>query len=231
MKTNSRKTISYIIAAVVSLCCVCLALAALVANMPASQASIPPTIDLSTIIAATWSASTTQTAAVIPPTDTSIPTIALPTETPTFILLPTMTLLPSSGISITPSASCVPSGIAQTGKVVHVTDGDTIKVTLDQDGQTYTVRYIGIDTPENTITLEYFGPESTVKNSELVSGKQVTLFKDTSETDRYGRILAQSPPPRLKTATTLFSIPSILCVKQSPPWGHLDIRTGSVLTW
>lgn len=46
MKTKSRKTISYIAAAVVSLCCVCLALTALVANTPTPQTSIPPTIDL-----------------------------------------------------------------------------------------------------------------------------------------------------------------------------------------
>jgi micrococcal nuclease len=73
--------------------------------------------------------------------------------------------------------------------VVDVIDGDTIKVLLDVDGQTYSVRYIGMDTPENTSQIEYFGLEATAKNSELVYGKTVTLIKDVSETDRYGRLL------------------------------------------
>lgn len=77
----------------------------------------------------------------------------------------------------------------QTGIVVDVVDGDTIKVLLDADGRTYSVRYIGMDTPENTSQVEYFGPEATAKNSELVYGKTVILIKDVSETDRYGRLL------------------------------------------
>jgi micrococcal nuclease len=86
-------------------------------------------------------------------------------------------------------AACIPGNPPQTGKVVDVVDGDTIKVLLDADGQTYSVRYIGMDTPENTSQVEYFGPEATGKNSELVYGKTVTLIKDVSETDRYGRLL------------------------------------------
>jgi endonuclease YncB( thermonuclease family) len=73
--------------------------------------------------------------------------------------------------------------------VVNVVDGDTIMVLLDQDGKTYTVRYIGMDTPENTSQVEYFGPEATAKNIELVYGKAVMLIKDVSETDRYNRLL------------------------------------------
>jgi micrococcal nuclease len=68
-------------------------------------------------------------------------------------------------------------------------DGDTIKVLLESDGLTYTVRYIGMDTPEDTSQVEYFGSEATAKNRELVEGKTVTLIKDVSETDRYGRLL------------------------------------------
>jgi endonuclease YncB( thermonuclease family) len=62
-------------------------------------------------------------------------------------------------------------------------------VLLDEDGKTYSVRYIGMDTPENTSQVEYFGPEATAKNSELVYGKSVTLIKDVSETDPFGRLL------------------------------------------
>ena len=66
-------------------------------------------------------------------------------------------------------------------------DGDTIDV--DIAGKTYRVRYIGMDTPEATTSVEYFGPEATMKNKELVDGKTVLLVKDVSEIDRYGRLL------------------------------------------
>ena len=114
------------------------------------------------------------------PTSTSSP-FATDTE----IALPTSTqiVIPVTG------ADCIPDNPPQTGVVVEVVDGDTIKVLLDEDGQTYSVRYIGMDTPENTGQVEYFGPEATAKNAELVYGKSVTLIKDVSETDQYGRLL------------------------------------------
>ncbi len=46
-----------------------------------------------------------------------------------------------------------------------------------------------MNTPEDTSQVEYFGPEATAKNTELVAGKAVTLIKDVSETDQYGRLL------------------------------------------
>ncbi len=120
----------------------------------------------------------------------SSPTLAptftpYPTATDTLAPPPTVTeaLIPVTG------ASCIPDNPPQTGKVVDVVDGDTIKVLLDEDGMTYSVRYIGMDTPEDTGQVEYFGPEATAKNSELVYSKTVTLIKDVSETDRYGRLL------------------------------------------
>jgi endonuclease YncB( thermonuclease family) len=73
--------------------------------------------------------------------------------------------------------------------VVEVVDGDTIKVLLDQDGQSYTIRYIGMDTPENTSQVEYFAAEASAKNVQLIYGKNVTLIKEVSETDVYGRLL------------------------------------------
>jgi micrococcal nuclease len=84
--------------------------------------------------------------------------------------------------------SCIPDNPPQTGLVSQVVDGDSIRVILE-DGLTYSVRYIGMDTPENTSQVEYFGPEATAKNTELVWGKVVTLIKDVSETDRFGRLL------------------------------------------
>lgn len=149
---------------------------------------------MNTAIAETVFALAGQTSVASSPTlaftSTLAPTITLAafTETPTFIPLNTPPALSGTG-ALPLNTFCVPNSTPQTGKVVHVTDGDTIKVKMDRDGQTYTVRYIGIDTPENTTTSEYYGPESTVKNSELVSGKQVTLYKDVSETDQYDRLL------------------------------------------
>jgi endonuclease YncB( thermonuclease family) len=67
---------------------------------------------------------------------------------------------------------------------VQVLDGDTISISID--GQTYRLRYIGIDTPEDSAP---FANEATDFNRKLVEGQQVTLEKDVSETDRYGRLL------------------------------------------
>lgn len=74
--------------------------------------------------------------------------------------------------------------------VTRVIDGDTIEVEIE--GETYKVRYIGIDTPElhhPTKPVEYFAQEAYEKNRELVEGKTVFLEKDVSETDKYGRLL------------------------------------------
>ena len=65
--------------------------------------------------------------------------------------------------------------------VTRVIDGDTIEI---QGGDR--VRYIGIDTPERG---DPYYLEATAKNEELVEGRRVRLEKDTSEKDRYGRLL------------------------------------------
>jgi len=72
-------------------------------------------------------------------------------------------------------------------KVLRVIDGDTIKIEGDK-----VVRYIGIDTPETvhpSKPVQCYGKEASDKNRELVEGKEVTLEKDVSETDKYGRLL------------------------------------------
>jgi len=79
-------------------------------------------------------------------------------------------------------AASVPDGDLVT--VIEIVDGDTIKVLLD--GTRYSVRYIGMDTPERG---ESFFAESTAANRQLVEGQQVILVKDVSETDRYNRLL------------------------------------------
>ena len=71
--------------------------------------------------------------------------------------------------------------------VTKVIDGDTIQI-----DRKFTLRYIGIDTPETVDprrTQQCFGKEATEENKRLVLGKRVTLEKDVSETDRYGRLL------------------------------------------
>lgn len=72
----------------------------------------------------------------------------------------------------------------ETAVVTHIVDGDTIDVNLN--GEIKRVRYIGIDTPE---TDEAYFTEATEANRALVEGQTVTMVKDVSETDFYGRLL------------------------------------------
>jgi micrococcal nuclease len=71
--------------------------------------------------------------------------------------------------------------------VLEVTDGDTIRVSID--GTEYPVRYIGIDTPEVHSESEWMGREAADANAALVAGAEVVLEKDVSETDQFGRLL------------------------------------------
>lgn len=84
----------------------------------------------------------------------------------------------------TTALSCAPDVVSEQALVNEVIDGDTIEVVLN--GQTLRVRYIGIDTPERD---EYFYHQATLANQSFVAGKTVMLFKDVSDTDRYGRLL------------------------------------------
>jgi endonuclease YncB( thermonuclease family) len=86
---------------------------------------------------------------------------------------------PAATVSSNPASTAL-----QEGRVVAVTDGDTIRVLLQ--GQEYPVRYIGIDTPE---TGQPNAAAARDQNAALVSGKTVRLEKDVSDTDRYGRLL------------------------------------------
>ncbi|MSQ25898.1 MAG: nuclease [Dehalococcoidia bacterium] len=75
-------------------------------------------------------------------------------------------------------------------RVTRVVDGDTIHVLAD--GMNYTVRYIGIDTPETVDpnqAVQPYGKEASLRNSALVASRGVYLEKDVSETDRFGRLL------------------------------------------
>lgn len=72
----------------------------------------------------------------------------------------------------------------------RVIDGDTIEVLIN--GTEHTVRYIGIDTPElddERPAYRTLAEEAKQANIRLVEGKNISLHKDVSETDRYGRLL------------------------------------------
>jgi endonuclease YncB( thermonuclease family) len=125
------------------------------------------------------------------PTNTSTPTQTL-TPSPTPTSTPTPTLTPTPRPTNTPTSTNTPTPEFERteAQVVKVVDGDTIKV--DIGGEVYTVRYIGIDTPETVHPdkpVEWMGPEASEANKQLVGGKTVYLEKDVSETDQYGRLL------------------------------------------
>lgn len=71
------------------------------------------------------------------------------------------------------------------GKVVAVTDGDTIKV-LDIEKVEHVVRLSGIDAPEKKMP---FGQRSKQNLSDLVYGKWVEV--EGEKTDRYGRLVGK----------------------------------------
>jgi micrococcal nuclease len=81
--------------------------------------------------------------------------------------------------------------------VTHVVDGDTVDVVItgqDPDsllieGQTYRVRLTGIDTPEVYGGEQCYGPEASAFTKSLLEGRDVTLEKDVTNTDRYDRLL------------------------------------------
>jgi endonuclease YncB( thermonuclease family) len=71
------------------------------------------------------------------------------------------------------------------GRVVRVTDGDTI-VVLDTSKVQHKIRLTGIDAPERS---QAFGTKSKEHLSDLVAGKTVVV--DYSKYDRYGRTLGK----------------------------------------
>ena len=69
-------------------------------------------------------------------------------------------------------------------------DGDTIEVEIN--GKVEPVRYIGIDTPETVDPrkpVQCFGVEAAKKNKELMEGEMVRLEGDTTDRDKYNRLL------------------------------------------
>ncbi len=72
----------------------------------------------------------------------------------------------------------------ETGVVTNIIDGDTIDVAIG--GVEQRVRYVGVNTPERDEPC--YGDARDV-NANLVRGQTVTLVRDVSDTDQYGRLL------------------------------------------
>jgi micrococcal nuclease len=71
-----------------------------------------------------------------------------------------------------------------TGKVVGISDGDTISVL--REGKAVKVRLHGIDTPEKA---QAFGTQARKFTSDVAFQQTVTVMVQT--TDRYGRLVGQ----------------------------------------
>lgn len=83
-----------------------------------------------------------------------------------------------------PTPAPAPPRGAPAVSLARVVDGDTIVVRLD--GRLERVRLIGIDTPERD---ECYFREATAHLTRMLAGRRLTLERDVSERDRYGRLL------------------------------------------
>ena len=87
-------------------------------------------------------------------------------------------------VTETPNNNTGGSQEGELARVVRVIDGDTIEVEID--GDVYSVRYIGMNTPERDQDCYN---DATDANRDFVSGETVRLVRDSSDTDRYDRLL------------------------------------------
>ena len=96
------------------------------------------------------------------------------------------------------------AGLEGPARLERVTDGDTLVVRLN--GREEKLRLIGIDTPEkrggdklrrdaensplSEEDIKRLGEQASRYTEALVQGQQLYLERDTTERDRYGRLLA-----------------------------------------
>lgn len=69
-------------------------------------------------------------------------------------------------------------------KVTRIVDGDT----FETEGKRK-IRLIGVNSPESTTKVEYYGKEASAYTKKELTGKRVYLFRDAGDTDKYGRFL------------------------------------------
>jgi len=74
-------------------------------------------------------------------------------------------------------------------RVQEVIDGDTVTVVLGS-GREEKVRFIGVNTPEISGEIQPYGLEAKAYTKRRLQGRRVYLELDTSERDKYGRLLA-----------------------------------------
>ena len=88
-----------------------------------------------------------------------------------------------------PEAACIPPDLPQTGRVVEVLDGDTVRVLMDRDGRVYSVHYLGVEAPRLSGDSEVQGRLAMARNTELIFGKAAVLVRDISDADPSGTLL------------------------------------------
>jgi endonuclease YncB( thermonuclease family) len=118
--------------------------------------------------------------------------LATETFTPEPSLTVTATIMPTPTQSVATStlpaaAGCVPANPREKAIVVQVIDGESLRVVMHE--KTYTVRYIGIQTPLFGLESEPFGPEAANFNNTLMKNQMVTLVMDSSEKNEAGDLL------------------------------------------
>lgn len=122
----------------------------------------------------------------------------------------------TSSSSTTIEVDQIPYG-AEQARVTRVIDGDTIDVELD--GDTYRVRYVGMNTPERD---EPCYQDAVNANRDLVEGETVWLVIDTSETDQYDRLLRYIYVGNVFVNATLVNQGYAEVVRYNPDDEHFD---------
>ena len=82
-------------------------------------------------------------------------------------------------------SSCTSFADQLVGKVIKVTDGDTVNV-LTSDNEIHKIRLSGIDAPEKK---QAFGNRSKLALAELIDGKTVSV--EYNKLDRYQRVVGK----------------------------------------
>jgi len=125
---------------------------------------------------------------------------------------------PLVAMAVLALAVTVSRAAAETGTVVAVVDGDTLRVSLP--GGTRTVRLLGVDTPElgrEDRVAEYLAQEAAAFTRDLAHGRSVRLETDpeADTQDVYGRALRYVflPDGRLLNAMII-----------AEGFGHADTR-------
>lgn len=76
-----------------------------------------------------------------------------------------------------------------TATITRVVDGDTIEISPSVEGL-WTVRLIGVDTPETYGGAQPYGQEASDFTRQNLEGREVALELDVEKVDPYGRLLA-----------------------------------------